>query len=92
MSTFTKMLERAKQYVAKSPHDAALAVYMLRDFEETKAAELDDFAWAVSDADYCAASEATWFLSKLEKAARENADGDRTAVRAGDCAAWEEER
>jgi hypothetical protein len=53
----------ARRYVDRDPH---LAIYILRDLPEVKAAKLLDLAWAfVNDNVY--PNEAKWFVDKLEE-------------------------
>jgi hypothetical protein len=53
----------ARKYVDRDPH---LAVYILRDFPETKAAKLLDLAWAFVSGNVHP-NEAKWFVDKLEE-------------------------
>lgn len=57
-------IEHAKQHLDRDP---GLAVYMLRDYPETEAAELSDLAWALSSpSNYCHKNDAAWFIEMLE--------------------------
>jgi len=49
-------------------HDPEMAIYVLRDLPETKAADLSDLAWSLYQGG-TVASEVRWFIGELRKAA-----------------------
>ena len=61
-SSFQNMLRVAKTHIHDDPD---LAVYMMRDYAETKAAGLDDLAWALARAG-TSVGDAEYFFKQLE--------------------------
>lgn len=67
--TIQDTIAAAKRHIETDP---GLAVYMVRDLREVKAAELDSLAWALSDTrNYCHRNDAIGFFELLEKALAE---------------------
>jgi hypothetical protein len=66
-------IKAARKHIGPEP---GLAVYMVRDLEATKVAQMTEICWEITRQGYISANEATWVLNKVEAVARALADGD----------------
>jgi hypothetical protein len=67
------IIKAARRHIKADP---SLAVFMVRDLEATKVAEMTDVCWEITRQGFTTANEATWVLNKVEAVAKALAEGD----------------
>jgi hypothetical protein len=60
-------IKAARKHIEADP---GLAVYMVRDLEATKQAQMTDVCWEITRQGFTTANEATWVLNKVEAVAK----------------------
>jgi hypothetical protein len=71
--TELETIKSARKHIGLDSH---LAVYMVRDLEATKHAQMTDICWEITRQGYTNEAEAAWVLDKVEAVARAMAEGD----------------
>jgi hypothetical protein len=56
-------IKAARKHIKDDPH---LAVFMVRDLEATKMAQMTDVCWEITRQGFTTWDEATWVLNKVE--------------------------